>query len=45
VEVFADSVLATHGMIDSDLLRRELLAPQAEDIVRYALEDLLGCET
>jgi asparagine synthase (glutamine-hydrolysing) len=45
VEVFADSVLATHGMIDPDLLRRELLAPQAEDTVRYALEDLLGCET
>ena len=29
LEVFADSALATHGLINPDLLRHELLAPQA----------------
>ncbi|MEO7196060.1 MAG: asparagine synthase-related protein [Pseudonocardiaceae bacterium] len=45
LEVFADSALAAHGVINPNLLRRELLAPQADDTVRHALEDLLGCET
>ncbi|HET9254102.1 MAG TPA: asparagine synthase-related protein [Pseudonocardiaceae bacterium] len=45
LEVFADSALAAHGLIDPDMLRRELLAPQADNTVRHALEDLLGCET
>lgn len=45
LEIFADSTLATHGMIDPDLLRRELLAPQAQDTGRHVLEDLLDCET
>jgi asparagine synthase (glutamine-hydrolysing) len=45
LEIFADSALAAHGLIDPDLLRRVLLAPQTEDTVRHALEDLLGCET
>jgi asparagine synthase (glutamine-hydrolysing) len=45
LEVFADSALASHGLINPDLLRRELLAPQLDNAVRHALEDLLGCET
>ena len=44
LEIFADSALASHGLINTDLLRRELLTPQAQDTVRHALEDLLGCE-
>lgn len=42
---FADSALATHGLINPDLLRRALLAPQVDDAAVLALEDLLGCET
>jgi asparagine synthase (glutamine-hydrolysing) len=45
LEVFADSALAAHGLIDAEALRRELLAPQAENAVMVALESLLGCET
>jgi asparagine synthase (glutamine-hydrolysing) len=45
LEVFADSALASHGLINLDLLRRELLAPQVDNAVRHAVEDLLGCET
>jgi asparagine synthase (glutamine-hydrolysing) len=45
LEVFADSALAAQGLINPDLLRRELLAPQVDTAVRNAMEDLLGCET
>jgi asparagine synthase (glutamine-hydrolysing) len=45
LEVFADSALAAHGLINPDLLRRELLAPQVDWAVVFAVEDLLGCET
>ncbi len=45
LEIFADSALATHGLINPDLLRRELLKPQVDNAAIFALEDLLGCET
>ncbi|MGB6165247.1 MAG: asparagine synthase-related protein, partial [Pseudonocardiaceae bacterium] len=45
LEVFADSALATHGLINPDLLRHELLTPQANSMGVHALENLLGCET
>lgn len=45
LNLFADSALATHGLINPDLLRRALLAPQADNAAVLALEDLLGCET
>ncbi|MGH3831976.1 MAG: asparagine synthase-related protein [Pseudonocardiaceae bacterium] len=45
LELFADSALATHGLINPDLLRRELLKPQVDNTAMFALEDLLGCET
>jgi asparagine synthase (glutamine-hydrolysing) len=43
--VFADSTLATHGLIDTDRLRRALLAPHVDWTAMFAMEDLLGCET
>ncbi len=43
--LFADSALATHGLINPDLLRRQLLAPQVDWATVFAMEDLLGCET
>ncbi len=45
LEVFADSALAAHGLINPDLLRRELLAPQVDNTAVAFVEDLLGCET
>ncbi|MGH3816046.1 MAG: asparagine synthase-related protein [Pseudonocardiaceae bacterium] len=45
LNLFADSALATHGLINPDLLRRALLAPQVDNAAVLALEDLLGCET
>jgi asparagine synthase (glutamine-hydrolysing) len=45
LDLFADSALATHGLINPDVLRRQLLTPQADHAVVFALEDLLGCET
>ncbi|MGH4005169.1 MAG: asparagine synthase-related protein [Pseudonocardiaceae bacterium] len=45
LNVFADSALATRGLINPDLLRRALLAPQVDNAAVLALEDLLGCET
>ncbi|MGW7336634.1 asparagine synthase-related protein [Streptomyces sp. NPDC054808] len=45
LEVFADSQLARHGLIDIDVLRSEILAPQADNSKNIALEHLLGCET
>jgi asparagine synthase (glutamine-hydrolysing) len=41
----ADSALAAHGLINPDLLRRELLRPQVDNATVFALEDLLGLET
>jgi hypothetical protein len=38
-------VAHTHGLIDPGLLRRELLAPQADNTMMFALENLLGAET
>ena len=45
LEVFADSTLATHGLIDLQALRHELLTPQVDLTTMFAVEDLLGCET
>jgi asparagine synthase (glutamine-hydrolysing) len=45
LQLFADSALANHGIIDPDLVRRALLAPQIGNTTILALEDLLGCET
>ena len=45
LEVFADSALAAHGLINPDLLRRQLLAPQVDNTVVQAMSVLLGCET
>ena len=45
LEVFADSVLAARGLIDTDVLRTRLLSPQADFTTAIALEYLLGCET
>ncbi len=45
LEIFADSALAAHGLINPDLLRRQLLKPQVDNTTVFALEDLLGCET
>ncbi|MGH3694704.1 MAG: asparagine synthase-related protein [Pseudonocardiaceae bacterium] len=43
--LFADSALASHGLINLDLLRRQLLKPQVDNTTVFAVEDLLGCET
>ncbi|GAA1293998.1 asparagine synthase-related protein [Saccharothrix xinjiangensis] len=45
LEVFADSALAARGLIDVDVLRARLLAPQVDNAAVIALEYLLGCET
>jgi asparagine synthase (glutamine-hydrolysing) len=45
LDVFADSALATQGLINPEALRRQLLTPQVDNTARFALEDLLGCET
>ncbi len=46
LDVFADSALATHGLINPDLLRRHLLSPQvAAPGAGATLENLLGCES
>jgi asparagine synthase (glutamine-hydrolysing) len=46
LDVFADSALATHGLINPDLLRRHLLSPQAAAPGAGAmLEDVLSCES
>jgi asparagine synthase (glutamine-hydrolysing) len=43
--VFDDSTLAAHGLINPDQLRRELLAPQVDNVAMFFVEDLLGCES
>lgn len=43
--LFADSAIAARGLINPDLLRRQLLAPQVNNAVVFALQDLVGCET
>lgn len=43
--LFADSELAVHGLIDTGVLRRHLLAPHVQPGTLVALEHLLGCET
>ncbi|MFI8434695.1 lasso peptide isopeptide bond-forming cyclase [Streptomyces sp. NPDC079020] len=45
LETFSDSALAAHGLIDTDVLRTKLLAPQADGTMYIAIEHLLGCET
>ncbi|MGW5003097.1 asparagine synthase-related protein [Streptomyces hydrogenans] len=45
LDVFSDSALAGRGLIDADLLRTQVLAPQADMTLTIALEHLLGCET
>jgi asparagine synthase (glutamine-hydrolysing) len=43
--LFADSALAATGLIDPDVLRDHMLAPQVDNTAVFALEDLIGCET
>lgn len=45
LEVFADSALASHGLINPDLLRHQLLTPRANNFGLRSVENLLGCET
>ncbi|MGW7818630.1 asparagine synthase-related protein [Streptomyces puniciscabiei] len=45
LEMFSDSALAARGLIDTDVLRRALLAPQADNTRYIATEHLIGCET
>ncbi|MGW7253167.1 lasso peptide isopeptide bond-forming cyclase [Streptomyces sp. NPDC054834] len=45
LELFDDSALAAHGLIDPGELRARLLAPQPDNATRNALEPLIGCET
>lgn len=45
LELFDDSALAAHGLIDPGELRTRLLAPQADNAMSIALEPLIGCET
>ncbi|BDM69689.1 hypothetical protein HEK616_31760 [Streptomyces nigrescens] len=45
LELFDDSALAAHGLIDPAVLRTQLLAPQATNAMNIALEPLIGCET
>ncbi|MFD5271096.1 lasso peptide isopeptide bond-forming cyclase [Streptomyces sp. NPDC058335] len=45
LEMFEDSALAAHGLIDPGALRTRLLAPQPDNAIRIALEPLIGCET
>ncbi|WP_431044404.1 lasso peptide isopeptide bond-forming cyclase [Streptomyces sp. P1-3] len=45
LDMFADSAIAELGLIDRDVLRTRLLAPQADLTRDIALEQLLGCET
>ncbi|MEU0589118.1 lasso peptide isopeptide bond-forming cyclase [Streptomyces sp. NPDC006132] len=45
LELFEDSALASHGLIDPGELRTRLLAPQPDNSTRIALEPLIGCET
>ncbi|MGV9559320.1 lasso peptide isopeptide bond-forming cyclase [Streptomyces sp. NPDC003401] len=45
LELFEDSALAAHGLIDPAALRARLLAPQPDNATRNALEPLIGCET
>ncbi|MEU6588543.1 lasso peptide isopeptide bond-forming cyclase [Streptomyces sp. NPDC046881] len=44
LEIFSDSALAAHGLIDADGLRTALLTPQADNTMYIAVEHLLGCE-
>lgn len=44
LEYLGDSALAAYGLIDTDVLRATLLAPQADNARYIALENLLGCE-
>ncbi|MEY8041886.1 lasso peptide isopeptide bond-forming cyclase [Saccharopolyspora cebuensis] len=45
LELFADSALASRGLIDPDDLRARLTAPQPDNTTVIALESLIGCET
>lgn len=45
LELFADSELASAGLISTDAVRTQLLAPQADLSRNFAVEQLLGCET
>ncbi|WP_158896177.1 asparagine synthase-related protein [Amycolatopsis anabasis] len=45
LDLFADSALAAHGLINPDTLRSRLLAPQIDNRITIALEHLLGAET
>ncbi|WP_218952439.1 asparagine synthase-related protein [Amycolatopsis anabasis] len=45
LDLFTDSALAAHGLIDPDALRSRLLAPQVDHATTFALEHLLGAET
>ncbi|MEU7670190.1 asparagine synthase-related protein [Streptomyces huasconensis] len=45
LDVFTHSALAARGLIDTKVLRKQLLEPQADTSRHIALEHLLGCET
>ncbi|MFJ9741978.1 asparagine synthase-related protein [Streptomyces sp. NPDC101166] len=45
LELFADSELAKAGLISADVVRAQLLTPQADLTRKFAIEHLLGCET
>jgi asparagine synthase (glutamine-hydrolysing) len=45
LDIFADSALAVHGLINPDLLHRQLVTPHVDHLTVNALEHLLGCET
>ncbi|MFR9731054.1 asparagine synthase-related protein [Saccharopolyspora sp. MS10] len=42
--LFADSELAAHGLVDTGVLRKHLLAPHLDPRTLLAVEHLLGCE-
>lgn len=44
LDLFTDSALAAHGLIEPGKLRTQLLSPQADNAMGIALEPLIGCE-
>lgn len=44
LDLFTDSALAAHDLIDPGMLRTQLLSPQADNAMGIALEPLIGCE-
>ncbi|MEW9520837.1 lasso peptide isopeptide bond-forming cyclase [Streptomyces tubercidicus] len=44
LDLFTDSALAAHGLLDPGTLRTQLLSPQPDNAMGIALEPLIGCE-